>query len=210
MSNKPAWYLERHQNVLEDIKHRAKMIQLVFIGDSIVASWEDKGADVWAKYFAPYGAINLGFAGDCTEDVIWRIENHQLDGLAPVLVILKIGTNNTGHRRDSATKTTSDIKIILDLIKKRLPGTHILLHALMPRGRTTTSPLRRLNNEINEKLKLLAEQASISWLDLGDMFLDEDGIIQQDIMHDALHPNASQYPLWAEALLPHIKGIFEK
>ncbi|MEM0911513.1 MAG: GDSL-type esterase/lipase family protein [Pseudomonadota bacterium] len=208
MINHPPWYIEKHRNTLSMIKQNAGNIELVFIGDSIVSAWADKGVEAWNTYFSPYGALNLGFNGDCTEDVVWRIENRQLAGLSPTLVILKIGTNNTGHRRDEAEKTAAEIGYIIDLIRKVLPYSHVLLHALMPRGRKPTSPLRQVNNEVNERIKLFATRPNVSWVDVNDLFLDSEGVIRQSIMEDALHPNADQYLPWAKALAPHVSSIF--
>lgn len=210
MHNRPLWYQEKHLNILSDVQSRGDAIKLVFVGDSIVSSWQDKGREAWETFFAPYEALNLGFDGDCTEDVMWRIENHQIDGLNPTLVILKIGTNNTGHRRDPAEKTALEITHLVDVIHQRLPKAHILLHALLPRGRKNHSPLRQINHQINHLIEPLSQRTYVSWFDAGDLFLDAQGVIPQNVMEDALHPNTEQYMLWAKALAPRIADIFNR
>ncbi len=77
--------------------------QLVFLGDSITHAWESKGKAVWEKYWAPLKAANFGISGDRTEHVLWRLQHGNFDGLKPKLVVLMIGTNNTGHQ-DRAQK----------------------------------------------------------------------------------------------------------
>ena len=37
----------------------------------------------WDTYFAPLNSLNFGIGGDCTEHVLWRIENGELDGINP-------------------------------------------------------------------------------------------------------------------------------
>ena len=47
-----------------------------------------------AKRFKPLGAGDYGIGGDSTRQVLWRLGHGLVDGLAPKLVVLKIGTNN--------------------------------------------------------------------------------------------------------------------
>jgi len=37
----------------------------------------------WDTYFAPLSSLNFGIGGDCTEHVLWRIENGELDAINP-------------------------------------------------------------------------------------------------------------------------------
>lgn len=71
--------------------------QLVFLGDSITQGWDRAGKAVWEKYWAPLKVANLGISGDRTEHVLWRLAHGNFDGLRPKLVVLLIGTSNTGH-----------------------------------------------------------------------------------------------------------------
>ena len=201
------WWIPRHQQKLLDIQQRANEIELVFIGDSITHAWEDRGKREWAKYYAPQGALNLGYSGDRTENVLWRIEHGELDGLDPQIVVLMIGTNNTGHRQDPAADTADAITAIIDQIHQRLPNSQILLHALMPRGELPDDPLRLLNEEVNQLIQPLGERQYVNWLDLNALFVNADGRIETTVMSDFLHPNVYQYKIWAEALEPHIQRL---
>ena len=76
------------------------------IGDSICHNWEYEST--YANTFKDTNLLNLGFAGDSTQNVLWRIENGALDGLSPKLVTLMIGTNHfhnakakSGYKPDS-------------------------------------------------------------------------------------------------------------
>ena len=207
-SEKPGW-MSRHKQKLREVGERKNDIDLVFIGDSITQAWEDKGKREWKKLFAPFGALNLGFGGDRTEHLLWRIEQGQLNQLTPKLLVLLIGTNNTGHCQDPPTDTAHAIIEIVDRIHFTLPTTHILLHAILPSGQFKTDLDRRINEEINHLIKPLSTRNYIDWLDLSHLFLDENGEILADIMNDYLHPNVFQYKRWADALIPEIKRLMQ-
>ena len=65
--------------------------RIVFIGDSITEAWEWFGESVWYNYYTPRHAYNYGIAGDKTENVIYRIQDRELDGLTPNVTVLMIG-----------------------------------------------------------------------------------------------------------------------
>ena len=69
----PANWVSRHEGFLAEAKQGG--FDLVFLGDSITDGWRTKGTNVWAKYYAPRHALNLGIGGDRTEHVLWRIAN---------------------------------------------------------------------------------------------------------------------------------------
>lgn len=89
-----AWWMARHERILADVRHR--QIDLVFIGDSITQGWEDAGRRVWEEYYGTRHALNLGCNSDGTEHVLWRLAHGELDGLAPRVTVVLIGTNNIG------------------------------------------------------------------------------------------------------------------
>ncbi|MEK6701692.1 MAG: GDSL-type esterase/lipase family protein, partial [Planctomycetota bacterium] len=88
---------KRHEN-FNKISKEGKA-QLVFLGDSITEGWEGGGKETWAKHYASRQAANFGVSGDRTEHVLWRLDNANFDGLKPKLIVIMIGTNNTGHRK---------------------------------------------------------------------------------------------------------------
>lgn len=201
---KPLW-LPRHVEKLADAAARSDEVDLVFLGDSIIHAWEDFGEAAWQEHFAAYGALNLGFGGDRVEHALWRVANGEIDGLNARLVVLLIGTNNTGHKKDSADYTAKAIAQLVDEIHQRLLGAHILLHAIFPRGKTASDPLRTLNQAVNLKIASLAKRQYVTWIDINHLFLQEDGRLERAVMDDYLHPNANQYPRWAQELTPYIK-----
>lgn len=201
------WWLPRHEEKLrEDGRENA---DLLFIGDSITQGWESSGSKIWTENYSALGAYNLGFSGDRTENILWRIENGELQDLNPKLTILMIGTNNTGHRQDSPQCVAKGIQLIVDKTTHQLPETKLLILAIFPRGETPDDSLRQLNNEINEEIRKLADNQKIFFEDINHVFLNEKGILSEKIMPDFLHPNELGYSLWDEAMFPIMLKLLE-
>jgi lysophospholipase L1-like esterase len=181
--------------------------QLVFIGDSITQGWEGAGKEVWEKFYAPRKPLNLGYSGDRTEHVIWRLTHGELTDLKPKLFVIMIGTNNTGHRQDPAEQTADGIKRIIELLQINSPASKILLLSVFPRDEKPDGPLRQLNNKVNSIIQGYADGTSIQWLDMTSVFLTPDGTLSKETMPDFLHPQAKGYQMWAEAMEPKIKAM---
>jgi lysophospholipase L1-like esterase len=202
------WWMPRHEAKLEESGR--DQARLLFLGDSITQGWETAGKEVWDEYYAPGGAYNLGFSGDRTENVLWRLQHGQADGLDPDLVILMIGTNNTGHRQDSPGCTAMGVRMILDELRERLPESDILLLAIFPREASPNGSLRQLNEEINQRISGFADNRRIYFEDINHVFLDDRGILTEGVMPDMLHPEEYGYRLWAEAMDPILRRILNR
>jgi lysophospholipase L1-like esterase len=197
--------------------------ELVFLGDSITQGWEGKGKEVWAKYYGSMGdkVANFGIGGDRTEHVIWRLDRGNFDGLKPKLVVLMIGTNNTGHQgrkqaelngavyHCTAKETAEGVKTIIDKLEAKCPSTKILLLAIFPRGADNNDKLRKQNEETNAIIKGYADDKKVFFMDIGSKFLQPDGVLSKDIMPDLLHPNAQGYEIWASAIDSKIKELMK-
>ena len=199
------WWGPRHAQKLKD-KH-TQDIDLIFIGDSITHDWEETGSKVWDSFYGHRKAFNLGFAGDRTENVIWRLQNGAVDGLSPKLVVLMIGTNNTGHRMDSAEDIALGIETIIDELRSRLPNTQILLLGVFPREQLSDAPMRRLNAEINQQLAQWPTKEKVHFKNIGAEFLSPNGEISELIMPDLLHLSPAGYRLWAAAIEEDISRL---
>lgn len=204
------WWLPRHRQKLDDAKRmvaEGRSPQLVFIGDSITQGWEKEGKEIWQQYYAGYDALGLGFGGDRTENVLWRLQNGAVEGLDPKLAVLMVGTNNAGLRGDFASVTLAGIQRDVEELKQRLPNTRILVLAIFPRDAGADGPLRRLNQQVNAQLPTLADGRRVFFLDLNQAFLAPDGALSKDIMPDLLHPNAAGYAIWAKAMQPELQRL---
>lgn len=203
------WWMPRHEEKLAE-KSSMERVDLLWVGDSITHSWETTGKKIWDEKYAKRNALNLGFSGDRTEQVLWRLQNGEVEGLSPKLIVMMIGTNNTGHRQDPAEATAAGVAAIIQELKTRMPDAKLLLLGIFPRGATADDPLRVLNAEINGKLEKMADGNKVHYLDIGDVFLDDDGGLPESIMPDRLHPNAAGYQLWADAIEPSIQSLLDE
>ena len=200
------WWKNRH--IEKNKLSRQKAHSLIFIGDSITHSFENVGKATWEKYYAPRNALNLGFSGDRTEHVLWRLNNGNLHKQKNAqIVVMMIGTNNTGHNQQDPSETAEGIEMILSTIRARCPKAKILLLSIFPRGEKPDDPLRKINNAINQRIAQFHDGKLIHFLDISNQFLDANGILTKDVMPDGLHPKEKGYKIWAEAIEPTLKKL---
>ena len=142
------WWEHRHEEKLAEL-HRGP-VELVFLGDSITQEWEKpEFQPIWQRYYGDRYAINLGFIGDTTASVLWRIDHGEVSGISPKVVVLLIGANNMGRPHWSADDTVDGIQAVLAQLRERLPHTKILLLSVLPSDRSpwitqTTAEINRM------------------------------------------------------------------
>lgn len=198
------WWGARHEGVLEQVA--GGDVDLLMIGDSITHGWEGGGKEMWAKYYAPRKAVNLGFSGDRTQHVLWRLEHGEIEGLSPKLAVIMIGTNNSNGKDNTAEEIGDGIIAICKKLRKELPKMKILILAVFPRAEKPC-PQREKNAKASLLASKIADGRMIHYLDINKNFLTEDGTLPKDIMPDLLHPNANGYKIWAEAMEPKIAEL---
>lgn len=201
---KDDWWQKRFQENQERISQGN--VDVLFIGDSITHGWEGEGGkQVWEEYYADRNAVNLGFSGDQTQHVLWRLENLKWGNVQPKLSMIMIGTNNCHHH--SGTQIAQGVEKIVDKLHFLFPDMKILLLAIFPRADVPQDKLER----IAEANKIIAEfpksKPYVHFLDIGAEFLDEDGNIPKTIMPDLLHPGPKGYGIWASAVEPKIAEL---
>jgi lysophospholipase L1-like esterase len=200
-----ARFFEMHEKFLA--RGKGGPIGVLFLGDSITEDWT-KAPHIWEHYYGAYQPANFGFGGDQTQNVIWRIEQGELDGIKPKVLVLMLGTNNSGQHTGEQI-AAADRKIVA-MIRERLPETRILLLAIFPRGPRkqrdgNPEPWEQRMAAIrtaNAELASLDDGKMVRFLDINASFLGNDGTIPYSLMPDQLHPNAAGYQVWADAMHP--------
>jgi len=208
--NNQKWWKDRHLQIVKDLKNQD--VDLLMLGDSITHFWETKnpkrgGKKIWDKYYSKRNAYNIGYSADRTEHVLWRLKNGEADGISPKLIVIMIGTNNVGHRKEKPEDTAYGIKAIIKEIRKRLPDSKIMLLAIFPRGPNKDDPKRKLVDATNKIICNYADNKNVFYLDINDKFLNVDGTLPKTIMPDLLHPNEKGYEIWANAMESKIKEL---
>jgi len=206
-TDKPAFYT-LHDEFLA--RGKSGPIGVLFLGDSITERWK-QAPHIWEHYFGKYQPANFGIGGDRTHNVVWRIENGELDGIKPKVVVLMLGTNNTDvHSPEQIA--AADAKII-GMIRKKIPGAKVLLLAIFPRDArrnadgliveaNVADAAKRVGtiDKANALLAKLDDGERVRFLNINHVFLGRDGRIPWTIMPDQVHLSPAGYQLWAEAI----------
>ena len=209
----PTNWLARHEGYVAEARKGG--VDLLFIGDSITDGWrwENGGGKLWPQLYAPRHAANFGIGWDRIQNVLWRVENGELENIRPKVVILLIGTNNSGNEdngqpRNTTPEIVAGISNLVRQIQVRLPHSKMLLLGIFPRGEKN-DPIRDQVKAVNAGLARLADGGKIEFLDLGEKFLADDGTLPRDRFPDRLHPNERGYQIWADAMAPRLAELLK-
>jgi len=198
-----------HEQLLE--KAKKDHIDIYFEGDSITRRWGATDYPEllanWKQNFFGWNASDFGWGGDKTENILWRLNNGELDGLNPKVIVLLAGTNNVGHTVSSGgddakvADVTKGLQAILHLLQTRAPDATIILSAIFPRN--DNPAVMPIINKINDNLSKLADGKKVRFLNINDELADREGKLFDGMMNpDKLHPALKGYRVWADALKP--------
>jgi lysophospholipase L1-like esterase len=210
---KSGGWLKRHEAFVEEAKKGG--FDVLFQGDSITDGWRNNPQKkIWDATFGPMKPANFGISGDRTQNVLWRLQNGEFEGLTlPKVVVLMIGTNNIGQTKpppEPAASAIEGIHAIVKEIHKRSATTKILLLGVFPRGEKSDNPHRATIKEINAAAAKLDDGGkTLKYLDIGEKFLQTDGSIAKEIMPDFLHLSEKGYQIWADAIKEPLAGMLK-
>lgn len=191
-----------HERLLE-AKGRADA-KVVFLGDSITEAW--RVAPAYQASFGRFSPLNLGIAGDLTQNLLWRIEQGEIDGIKPKAAVLMIGVNNLAGGF-TAEQTAAGVRAVVGAVRTRLPETLVLLLEVLPARRDPSDPLRTKISDCNRMLEGLADGAHVVVRDFGPLLLEPDGTIAKETMRDFLHPTPAGYERLSQAVAPLLEPV---
>jgi lysophospholipase L1-like esterase len=196
-----------HAQLIE--KARRGGIDVYFVGDSIVRRWGATDYPVllanWRQNFFGWNAADFGWGADRTENILWRLENGELDGVNPKVIVILAGTNNVGTRPGDAAKVaeiTRGLTAILGVCRQKAPEATIILTAIFPRN-DSMAVLPEIDR-INANIARLADGRKVRFLNVNDTLADRNGRLFDGMMNepDKLHPTLQGYQAWADGLKP--------
>jgi len=220
----PSWELPADQPVFRtnpnslvahsELLAKAKqgVIEVYFEGDSITRRWgaiDYPGLLAnWKQNFFGWNAADFGWGADQTQNILWRLQNGELDAVNPKVVVLLAGTNNVGNRsaRGDADARVDDVtrglQAIVRVIQMKAPAATIILMGLFPRNDNIA--LMPVIDRINVNLSRFADGQKVRYLNINDKLADGDGRLFDGMMDskDRLHPTVKAYQVWADALKP--------
>ena len=204
-------WMKRHEGFVSIAKKGD--VDVLFLGDSITDAWGGEGhggpgGKIFKEEFVPLKAANFGIGGDRTQHVLWRLQNGELDGIHPKVVMLMIGTNNSGS--NTAEEIAAGVTAVVKEIHHRSPHTKVLLLAVFPRGEKPNATREKLSKVNATIAKLDDAGKTVKYLDLADKFLQPDGSLTKEIMPDYLHLSEKGYRIWADAVKEPINDLLGK
>ena len=194
------WWKDRHE------ANKARIaegnVDLLLLGDSITHNWDGAGRKVEEYYYGGRNAVNMGFGGDRTQHLLWRLIDAPMEKIHPRAAMVLIGVNNTGA--NSPEQIAAGIKANVDKLLELYPDIKILLLDIFP-VRDHADPEREKIDGTNALLpEMFKDYPNVTLLDIGGIWLDENGDIPKDLMNDGVHPTEYGYKLWGAAVEPVI------
>jgi lysophospholipase L1-like esterase len=197
-----------HQQLLH--KAQQKGIDIYFVGDSITRRWGASDPQYrplfenWRTNFFGWNAANFGWGGDRIENILWRLQNGELEGVNPKVIVLLAGINNVGTAPGDSNKVdniTQGLKRLVELCQAKAPDASVVLTAIFPRN--DSMAVIPAIYQINRNLAAMADGKKIRYLDINDKLADKEGRLFPGMMNpDQLHPTLKAYQIWADALKP--------
>jgi lysophospholipase L1-like esterase len=216
------WWRARFEAKQAELQQMRGHVDLLWLGDSITQDFEQTGPQpwrdfkpVWDLFYGGRNAINLGFKGDATAHLLWRLENGETEGMRPKLAIVLIGANNFGHLHWPAEPTRAGIEAIVATLHRRLPETKILLLGVLPsiRSAWVDENTAALNRDLAARYGSGADRLVI-YKDLSGLFLENGKVVPERFLDPRLappdpplHPTAQTQARMAEAIEPVVSHI---
>lgn len=171
---------------------------IVMLGNSLT----ENGGD-WGKLLGWKHVVNRGIIGDEVMGIYDRL--HQILPGHPEKLFLLTGINDVSHGL-SADSIVRLMRLTVERIRRESPQTRLYLQSLLPinesfgrykllAGKTELVP------EINARLKELAREQGIDFIDLFPLFAEPGtSVLRRELTADGLHLNKEGYQIWAKKL----------
>jgi lysophospholipase L1-like esterase len=209
-------WLDTHAKLVAHVQANRGSIDILLVGDSITQQWgsvlDGKPLNAaWQKHFGRYKTINLGIAGDKTQNVLWRLDHGEVDGLAPRLVVLLIGNNNMFFTRETGVAAAAQgIKACVDSLRAKFPGAPLIAVKIFPAhapGHVFYEDIKRTNAALDTLQ--LARNPKVHVVDLWSEMTESDGTLKRGLFQsDNIHlTQDGGYEFFAAKLQPLVARL---
>lgn len=173
---------------------------IVFLGNSLTNGCE------WHELLNNPRVINRGITGDIATGVLERLD--PIVKGHPEKIFLMIGVNDVSHAI-SADSIATDVAKVLDKIQKESPTTKLYLQSCLPFNESfnrwkNLAGRQQVILDLNVNLKKMADERSITWINLYPLFSDGADNLRKEFTNDGLHLLGPGYMVWKEAVLPYV------
>ena len=204
-----------HEQLLA--KRTAGKIDVYFMGDSITRRWGTSDAQYaeflqnWRQNFTGWNAADFGWGADKTQHMLWRLENGELDGVNPKVVVVMAGTNNVGRASPlgdgpaRAADVARGVTAVVREIRRRAPAATVIVTGITPRNDNIA--VMPIIDAANADIAKLADGKSVRYVNINAKLAEAGGHLVPGMAHDGLHLTAQAYQVWADALKPILTEI---
>lgn len=171
----------------------------LFLGDSITELYD------LDEYFPDMNVVNSGVSGNKTQDILKDLKNRAYR-YNPSKVFLLIGTNDIQAGVDS-DEIIQNIEEILVGLKKNRPYAQLYLESIYPVNEDKSGAQDRTNKEIqaiNQALKKYCKEEDITFINLYDLLLNEDGQLASEYTKDGLHLSEQGYEVVTKEIMKYL------
>lgn len=201
--------------------------RLVLYGDSITEHWV--GTDFgemtqetmsvkkqFDSIFEEGQAVALGLAGDRCPQLLYRLQQGELPiSLDPPVIWLLIGTNDQADHC-SQESILVGIMNIAQYLQEQRPNARLVINGILPKPNPTSREWKDTKyyasvTWINQLLACYAEGLEgVEYFDPSFLFIDEEGLVPEDLIPDGIHPSGKGSRIWGEAILKRVEEIVEE
>jgi lysophospholipase L1-like esterase len=199
-----------HEQLLA--KRKSGQIDVYFMGDSITRRWGASDAQYgellanWRANFTGWNAADFGWGGDKTQHMLWRLQNGELDGVHPKVIVLMAGTNNVGRTtpvgdiEERAADVARGVAAVVRELRKRAPDATVVITGITPRNDNIA--VMPIINKANMEIARLADGKSTRYVNINEQLAFPDNQLRDGMANDGLHLTPKAYQVWADALKP--------
>ncbi len=170
--------------------------EIIFLGNSITDIGE------WTEIWQNRKVKNRGISGDNTFGVLARLD--EVVSSKPKKIFIMIGINDIARNIPDSVILANYHKMI-ERIQTASPKTKIIVQSILPTNNEFTAFKNHQNKTVhiaavNQLLQKMCSEKGLTFLNLHDAFLDENGKLNKQYTNDGLHINGYGYMLWKKII----------